>query len=602
MKLYLSLLITILLISCRESGTDDDSGLQELYTLLDSEIARSKVYETEKENRIAQLHKSYDLAHDNIRRKDIVNRLIEEFDAYNADSTLYYVNCNLRNPETLAEPHEYTGLLIKKADVFAHAGLFPSALATMEEVRRDSPDADLMEDFYSTYCVIYQYLSEYTGEHETSMAYERQRALYADTLSQVVSPESFNHMVYVMTEKARKGESDKAIEILSGHLEEYRSGSREYSILASILAYIHKSAGHTEEYKRYLVLSAISDVRGAIKENMSFREVATVMFRDGDIERANRYLKKSIADANFYSTPMRNAQSSKMLPVIDEAYTSLQDRMTGRLRNMTWGSCALSVILVITMLLMLKQFKSLRMANAKVSRANNELSEMSCQLKDSNAKLQKKNDELSGLSESLKNSSRELAEKNEELSLLSGRLKSANAELEYKNAELHDYNRIKEQYAGLFMEYCSSAIYTLQHYQQSLRILNASGGNRSALIKKIESSDMADQLLKNFYVKFDEAILNIYPTFVDKFNSLLNPDDKVVLKSGEMLNTELRLFALICIGIDDSAKIAKFLRCSISTVYTYRSKMRKRAVDPGNFEANVKNIRLDSSDCHQTET
>lgn len=98
------------------------------------------------------------------------------------------------------------------------------------------------------------------------------------------------------------------------------------------------------------------------------------------------------------------------------------------------------------------------------------------------------------------------------------------------------------------------------------------------------------QLLKNFYAKFDEAILNIYPSFVEKFNSLLRPEDRMILKSGELLNTELRLFALIRIGIDDSTKIAQFLRCSISTVYTYRSKIRKRAINPDRFEEDIKNI------------
>ena len=140
------------------------------------------------------------------------------------------------------------------------------------------------------------------------------------------------------------------------------------------------------------------------------------------------------------------------------------------------------------------------------------------------------------------------------------------------------------------MEYCSSAISTLRSYQQSLRILAAQGANRAVLLKKLESSEMADELLRNFYEKFDEAILNIYPSFVEKFNALLIPDYRVVLKSGELLNTELRLFALIRIGINDSTKIAHFLCCSISTVYTYRSKMRKRAIDPDNFENEVKEI------------
>ena len=351
-----------------------------------------------------------------------------------------------------------------------------------------------------------------------------------------------------MIERARNGDADTAATVLKSCLNEYRSGTRDYSIMASNLAYIYKIAGAVDDYKRYLVLSAISDVKGAVKENMSFREVATVMFEEGDVERANRYLKKSIADANFYSAMMRNAQSSKILPVIDDAYAQLQNRLASRLRLLVMATTVLAVVLVIFILLILKQFRGLRHANAEINAAN------------------------------------------AELSVISERLRAANSELEERNYELRDFNRTKEQYAGLFMEYCSSAISALQHYQQTLRVLATQGANRAALMKKLESTEAADLLLKNFYVSFDEAILNIYPQFVDKFNALLQPEERIVLKTGELLNTELRLFALIRIGIDDSAKIAGFLRCSISTVYTYRSKMRRRAINPESFEDDVRNI------------
>lgn len=545
----------VVLASCGQAPADVSSGLDSLYSQLDTEIARSKDYETLKEQRIIKLKRDYDLSHDRIHRTEIINQLIEEFDAYNADSALYYVSYNLRRPAVLETPGEYTRLLIKRADIFAHAGLFADALATMKEIPADSITDDLKEEYYSTYCATYQYLSEYTDEHETAPEYVQQRTKYADSLSRIIRPESFNHMVYVMTELARAGKADSAITVLSGHLHEYPLGTREYSILASTLAYIYKTAGYPEEYKRHLVLSAISDVKGAVKENMSFREVATFMFEDGDVERANRYLKKSIADANFYSALMRNAQSSKMLPIIDDAYIAVQNSLNSKLRTMVVISSVLSFILIITILLILKQFKSIRAAKDRVSAANDELNKLS-------QKLQQANDEL----------------------------KAANIELAQRNDELHDFNKTKEQYAGLFMEYCSTAISTLQHYQQSLRNLTIQGANKAKLLNKLESSEIADQLLKNFYVKFDEAILNIYPAFIDKFNALLLPDERITIKTGELLNTELRLFALIRLGIDDNVKIAEFLRCSISTVYTYRSKMRKRAINPAEFEAAVKGI------------
>ena len=212
---------------------------------------------------------------------------------------------------------------------------------------------------------------------------------------------------------------------------------------------------------------------------------------------------------------------------------------------MVWISGVLSAVLLLTVFMILKQMKSLGQAKDKVSRANEDLSAMSEELKSANSALQASNTNLKSLSEELK---------------------EANAQLEARNIKLKEYNRIKEQYAALFMEYCSSAISSLQHYQQTLRKLTIQGGNRAALLKKLESTETADKMLKNFYNSFDEAILNIYPEFVEKFNGLLNPESQVVLKSGELLSTELRLFALIRIGIDDSAKIAEFLRCSISTV------------------------------------
>lgn len=548
MKTFISLLLLLFLVSCGGREKSSNMDLEDLYALLDAEIARSSEYERMKEARIEKLRIKLAAAKDDDEMTELTSSLVKEYEAFNADSALYYVMLNLDRPYVRKRPELHMSMLIRKADVLAHAGLFTDALEIMQSITRESLSDDQLEGYYATYCATYQYLSEYTNEHETGRAYEQLRAQYSDSLENVAQTGSFNHQVYVMAELARDGKPEEAIEALTEFLDRYKSGMREYSIIASTLSYIHKTAGNADDYKRYLVLSAISDVRGAVKENMPFREVATVMFEDGDVDRANRYLKKSFADANFYSALMRNVQSAKMLPVIDEAYSIRQDELTGRLRGLVLVSGVLSIILIVTILLILKQFRSLRRANSRVRSANEELMKMSEELR------------------------------------------QANADLASRNAELHEYNRTKEQYAGLFMEYCSTAISTLQHYQQSLRVIVAQGGNRAGLLRKLETSEISDQLLRNFYKRFDEAILSIYPSFVEKFNSLLRPDEQIVLKSGELLNTELRLFALIRLGIDDSAKLAEFLRCSISTVYTYRSKMRRRALDPGTFEDSVRNM------------
>lgn len=136
------------------------------------------------------------------------------------------------------------------------------------------------------------------------------------------------------------------------------------------------------------------------------------------------------------------------------------------------------------------------------------------------------------------------------------------------------------------MEFSSFNISALQKYHLALRKL-AVQGNVKGILKKLDEGDVSADSLKIFYTKFDEAILNIYPSYIEKVNQLLTPDNQIVLKSGEKLNTELRIIALIRLGITDSEKISQFLRCSISTIYTYRSKLKRRAMHPDEFENEI---------------
>lgn len=101
--------------------------------------------------------------------------------------------------------------------------------------------------------------------------------------------------------------------------------------------------------------------------------------------------------------------------------------------------------------------------------------------------------------------------------------------------------------------------------------------------------------LKAFYHNFDSTFLKLFPTFVADFNKLLSPDEQIVLKKDGQLNTELRITALIRLGITDSAKIAQFLRYSVTTIYNYRVKTRNKALDNRKeFEEKIMEIGLDN--------
>jgi hypothetical protein len=185
---------------------------------------------------------------------------------------------------------------------------------------------------------------------------------------------------------------------------------------------------------------------------------------------------------------------------------------------------------------------------------------------------------------------KELSTANEQLNNLNHELSLTNDQLNSTNATLVEANLIKEEYIGRYMDQCSLYIDKLDG---SRRLLNktAAAGKIQDLLTAIKSKQFIDDELEFFYTNFDSTFLQLFPTFVEEFNSLLVDNDDTQLKQGELLNTELRIFALIRLGIKDSVKISHFLRYSLSTIYNYRTKLRNKALGPRNeFEEKVMQI------------
>ncbi len=180
-----------------------------------------------------------------------------------------------------------------------------------------------------------------------------------------------------------------------------------------------------------------------------------------------------------------------------------------------------------------------------------------------------------------------LVQSNEELLKLNEKLNGMNSQLNKKNDQLSEINMIKEHYIAQFFDICFSYIYKMEKYQNGLYKI-AINKCYDELIQKLKSSALIDDELNLLYARFDKVFLDLYPTFVDDFNALLKSDEQIVLKQDALLNRELRIYALLRLGITDSGKIANFLRCSISTVYNYRTKMRnKAAIDRDEFENKI---------------
>lgn len=524
-------------------GGEKQTELNQLYSEIDKEIERGHIYETEKNRHIEQLRKNLSKVSDDQSLLMVYDNLIAEYQSYVCDSALKYVEEARGVAERSGDSHEQLRLLLKKADIASHAGLFTEAHEILNGVKESDLDTALKSSYYSTYCALSQYETEYLPAGEYTLRSQETRRQYTDSLMRVSNPASLEYLTNWADQRLHTN-SQEVREKLEVELTKHREGTREYSVIASTLARVYEAEGDEIMEKTYLAKTVISDIKGTVKENMAMRELATKVFEDGDIERANLYMKSSLDDATFYAASMSGAQSGRMLPVIDNAYATRQQSQQRHQRVLIIVTSLLLVMALTGMVVIFRQMRHIKKANRLVQHSNDELSAMS------------------------------------------SRLQEANNALAQSNKELKKSNRTAEEYAGLFMGFCSLTISNLQKYHLALRTL-ALQGNVKGILKKLDKSDVSAETLKTFYQKFDDAILNLYPNFADHVNELLTPEGQINLKSGERLNTELRILALMKIGLGDSEQMAEFLRCSLSTIYTYRSKLKRRAISPDEFEQQV---------------
>lgn len=525
------------------NGVNGKADLKQLYAEVDEEISRSNIYETEKNRRIEQLKQNLGKVDNDRSRLVVYDNLISEYQSYVCDSALKFVEDARMLAEQVGDRRTEMRLLLKKADIASHAGLFTEAHEILSDINESQLDSTLKTAYYSALCALSQYETEYLPAGEYTVRSREYRRRYTDSLMRVSDPGSFEYITN-WADETMNVKPEEVQRKLEEELKKYNSGTREYSIIASTLARAYAETSNTDLQKAYLALTVISDIKGTIKENMAMRELATKVFEDGDIERANLYMKSSLDDATFYAASMSSAQSRRMLPVIDSAYAARQNSQQKHQSMLITIISILLAIAVTGIVVILRQMRHIKNANKHVQRSNEELSAMSTQLK------------------------------------------QANEALAETNNELRKSNRTAEEYAGLFMDFCSVTISNLQKYHLTLRTL-ALQGNVKGILKKLDKSDASSETLRTFYQKFDDAILNLYPKFAEKVNELLREDGQIVLKTGERLNTELRILALMKIGLGDSVQTAEFLRCSLSTVYTYRSKLKRRAIEPEEFESRI---------------
>ena len=533
MKNIIIFLCLCTICMCRLHAADS-SRADSLLLKLDQAIKERPIYMEQKELKLVELKRLLHRQIPDEERFAILGTLLDEYRSFNTDSALHMAEEREQIAIRLGNREYIDNARMNKADVLGMTGMYKEVMDLMRNIHIDRLPVDIHPYYYHIYRTVYGLMADYAVTAYEKKLYTELTDKYRDSLLLVNKDNLLIHTLIQSDQYNVRNEYDKAIRLLTDYLALQKDYEHDVAICAYTLSESYRLKGDKEKEKEYLIVSAMADMKTAVREYISLRKLAVLLYQEGDIERAYSYVKICMEDAAACNARLRKLEILEIFPIINDAYQQKTEKQQEQMKWALVSISLLSLFLLLAIFYVYKQMKKVAAARREVIDANKRLKEL-----------------------------------NDELHL-------SNAQLKEANHSIAENSYLKEEYIGRYMDQCSVYLEKMDNYRRSLGKIAATG-NVEELYKNIKSSKFIEGELKEFYTNFDNTFLQLFPTFVEDFNALLADDEQISLKAGERMNTELRIFALIRLGITDSVKIAQFLRYSVTTIYNYRTKGRNKA-------------------------
>ena len=526
---FISLIYIFFLPTMIVAKSDNENLLKEL----DEVISNKKYYHKLREDKISHLKDSLRKSGDVKEKYDLCGALFYEYLHYQADSSLYYINMKHSYLPQMNKPELEDEILINRAKVFGVMGMYNEAEIELDKVNLGKiTNPGLIGYYYRTRRAYYGWLADYTADIKASKYYKKITETYRDSISMMNLPD-MDSQINNAEELIINGEFNRAINLLLSCMQSSKDMKR--NVYANYtLSEAYEALDDTTNQIKYLAITAIMDIKMAEREYASLQKLAYLIYLQGDLDRAYRYLTCSMEDAVASNARLRFLEVTQIYPIIDKAYKKKEAEKKKDIRRLLIGISILAFLLIIATFYLYYWMKKLSVMRRNLYHANKKLVEA--------------------------------------------------------NRSLAQTGKIKEVYIAKYLDRCVIYLEKLEQYRRSLEKL-AMASKIDQLFKAIRSEEFLRDERKMFYDEFDRSFLDLFPNFVEDFNNLLTDDARIYPKKDEHLNTELRIFALIRLGVTDANRIAHFLGYSLATVYNYRSKIRNKAKgNKDNFEQDVMNL------------
>ena len=531
--------LLFLITGCSDPADPHRDALE----MLDRIIEQKDVFGRMKQQRISKYLLRLNSTTNHREQINILENIYQEYYNYNIDSAYHYAYKMLTLAETYGDRPLINNARVYLARTLCDGGMYGEAERLLQQVDTTYRTQIDMFCYYGIRQTLMRNQLNVVADPMLRKVYSDSIQFYDQLCIRALPAGSILRTRLVANTCNGAGLPNKALDLL---LPLYKAGIEDThtrALVAFSLSNIYKRLGDADRRKEYLIRATADDLRTPVREGLALYNLSKLLLEEGDVERANRYINCSMEDALYCNYRSRMQQSSEMVQRIAGAYI---DSLDAKRRAMGYVTIVVSLLVVV----LLGSFFTILVYYRKIRQISAARLEMN----------------------------RQLRELNEHIRSING--------------ELRDANNIKDEYVGHYLSLCSQYILKINDYRKHLLKISKDIG-LSEMLRELRSKNPADAEYKEFLAIFDETFLHLFPDFVAHVNRLMTDTERFSPRQPRTLNTELRILALIRLGVTHSAKIAAILNCSVATIHTYRAQLRNAAIGDRNaFDDAIRRIDI----------
>ncbi len=528
----LSVLILLLFLGGQAlSQSKTDSLLQELNKTIKNKDVYVKVKLGRIEKLKLQLSNKSEIATEDYF--ELYNNLYHEYKVFIYDSAFKYAQKLSQVSYQLHDPTKINYARLKMCFILMSSGMYKELFDSLKTIKSQTLHDSSKLDFYTIMGRSYDDLGHYNNDQYYNQAYIRTSVSYLDSALKFCKPNTYTYLYISNYKDMLGGNANKALTEVNYLLQKLTLTDHQRAINNHHLGRLYLEKGEKDKALESFIVSSIFDIKAAVKENAALNSVADLLYKKGEVKIAYSFIEEAMKDALYYGAKQRKIEIGSILPIIASEELRLVESQRMALLLYSTALSLLGILVLIFLFIIARQVKKLKAAEVIIKDVNHNLNEI--------------------------------------------------------NHRLREADKIKEVYIGYYFNINSNYINKIEDVLKAIdqKLVAKKFDDIRFIINNINLKRERDEL----FVNFDKVFLKLFPDFINIYNSYFQEEDKIILKDNQLLNTELRIFALIRMGINDTEKIAKLLNYSVNTIYTYKTKVKSKSILPNEeFEKKIMEI------------